>query len=441
MTPGPTQMPPLSSPTVRRRTPALLAAAATAGALLLSACEAPPVVATADKRQGASLGRIDGNVVVTGTSRGNVIVLLYSVDNPPPPQGQGRPVSFTVVPENVVFPPGATGAGPFTAPYALSLVPPGRYHVRGFVDVRGCGQSPFNMVPACAQKEPDFIPWYNVTAEPNQGDVPGGALVNPLAPAPELRVITVGGQAEEDVDGDGVGDPAAASGVTVTFAEVTGGVIPSRPAFRVMNVNPTGPATEPATGNRFPSADPDKQHVLALQPEAIVGTSVLQAAPAFLARFTAFAPNNGPPLDLNGDTLPDVWPRLVLRKLADGEAGSIGTFSAEPHVLAGTVVPTKPFFMLDGSGNYVLDANNQRIPRRDTFPVTELMLAFRTVQLDVTDPSKPVPTGKPATGRYALVLMTSSGQTWRVPNELHPNYAAGMGLSPVASQGYIIVVD
>ena len=44
-------------------------------------------------------------------------------------------------------------------------------------------------------------------------------------------------------------------------------------------------------------------------------------------------------------------------------------------------------------------------------------------------------------GRYAIiVIQETTGQTWRVPNELSPEVAAGLGFSPVISQGLLLQV-
>jgi hypothetical protein len=43
-------------------------------------------------------------------------------------------------------------------------------------------------------------------------------------------------------------------------------------------------------------------------------------------------------------------------------------------------------------------------------------------------------------GTYAVTVIQSSGQTWRLPNELAPGLAEPLGLPPVASQAFLVTV-
>ncbi|MGZ3459198.1 MAG: hypothetical protein ACXU86_11925, partial [Archangium sp.] len=168
-------------------------------AMLATGCEPPPVVPTADRRQHQQLSRIEGEVVVQSRARGNAIILLYDAGHPPPPQGAGRPVSFTVIPAEQLFGPAdPDSSGPFTAPFTFSLVAPGHYLLRGFIDADTCGTG------AQPCHTPDFIPWYDVTGEPNAGDV-GGAAVDAVTQAPRVVEVAAGPD----------GALQAATGVTV----------------------------------------------------------------------------------------------------------------------------------------------------------------------------------------------------------------------------------
>src|SRR5438046_2799236 len=90
------------------------------------ACETPPGFATADLNQQNPTGRIEGQVVMQGPSRGDVILFLYDAHDPPPPTGTGAPLTFSVVSQRKLF-GSADGSGPFSAPFAFSLVKPGNY--------------------------------------------------------------------------------------------------------------------------------------------------------------------------------------------------------------------------------------------------------------------------------------------------------------------------
>ena len=66
---------------------------------------------------------LEGTVVVNGADQvADTVILLYTADNPPPPVGTGRPVSFATVPASAY----TTGAGGVpSAPWALTEVPDG----------------------------------------------------------------------------------------------------------------------------------------------------------------------------------------------------------------------------------------------------------------------------------------------------------------------------
>ncbi|SEU36659.1 hypothetical protein [Stigmatella erecta] len=394
--------------------------------LLTAGCEPPPVVPTQDRQQNRHAARIEGNVVMQGPARGNAVVLLYDATRPPPPLGTGRPVSFTVIPQATLFgegPPGPANEGPFTAPFTFSNLAPGRYLLRGFIDVDTClmGLQPCH--------GPDFSPWYTVTGEPNVHDV-GGAAVDPTTFAP--RVVEVG------VDGDG--KPVPALGVAVSFGKQAI-VQNERPVFEVAGT----PRLEPGTGPK----------VLQLRARAIrEGVMDLQA-PVFRVHL-ADENRDGVPDDTNGDGQPDLWPRVVVRKLADTEAGLLdendldnnGVLDAEgvhytradgqpeesPQLVvlaAGLALDVYRSQLFDASGHPLLNK---------TLEVSELTVGIQPVAFDARNPAAPVRLKDLPSGRYALVVMQSSGQVWRVPNELSPPLAPALGLPSVDSQAFAVEV-
>ncbi len=403
--------------------PKMLAGLALA-ATLATGCEPPPVVPTADRRQNQQLSRIEGQVVVQSRARGNAIVLLYEAGSLPPPQGAGRPISFTIIPAQQLF--GAaledpSAAGPFTAPFAFSLVPPGRYVLRGFIDVDTCrsGAQPCH--------GPDFIPWYGVTAEPNAGDV-GGAAVDALTLAP--RVVEVGPDAE--------GTLQAVTGVTVSFSDSA--TVPERPAFEVVGSNQLEPSAGPLN--------------LELRPLSLREGVVDVRPPAFLLRYVD-ENGDGVPDDANGDGQPEFWPRVVVRKLADtpdladendldrngilDDVGvdylhSDGSSDGLPDlvVLAASLVPDPA----------AMDAlrNPDGSPRMEPVPVSKLDVRILPLALDAREPHQPVPLQSLPSGRYSLTLVQFTGQTWRLPNELSPTLAPALGLPSVESQSFLLQV-
>jgi hypothetical protein len=380
------------------------------------------VVPTADRRQNSLTARIEGTVVVSSVARGNVVVLLYDAARPPPPTGTGRPVTFTVLDRAEVFGLAANGdPGPFTAPYTLPLVAPGHYLVRGFVDTNQ-----------------DFIPWYSVTGEPNTGDV-GGAAVDALTRLP--RVVEVAA-------GDG-GFPVAALDVPVSFSD-TLRVPLDRPVFEVRS--------DAGTATLSPSAMAPL--VLDLAPRPVTGPLVLEPAPVFLASLVD-ANGDGLPDDANGDGVPDFWPRVVVRKLSEqsvlldendldknGVLDTAAGFADYEHLDTGTgftlVADGKPDLVVLAAGFdfsslvpqlFLADGGVKPAPT----PVPSLRLVIRPLALDVST-GIPVPLKAVPPGRYAITLIQSSGQTWRVPNELMPELADPLGLPAVPSQGFLVVV-
>ncbi|WP_164009319.1 hypothetical protein [Pyxidicoccus trucidator] len=390
--------------------------------LLGLGCEAPPIVPTADGRQNTRTARIEGNLVVNSTARGNAVVLLYDAARPPPPQGTGRPIAFTVVPAAQLF--GAAGntlPGPFTAPFTFSLVSPGSYLLRGFIDADTCGANP---VQPC--HVPDFIPWYGVTSEPNAGDV-GGAAVHPSTGVPLTLEVTA----------DADGQPQPLTGVSVSFSD-TARVPLDRPAFTV-----TAP-------DRVVGSTPK---VLRLQRAALQAGAVDQRPPGFLVSYVD-ADRDGRPDDANKDGVPDLWPRVVVRKLADAagltEENDVdrngvlddpgidhpradGVVDGKPDlvVLAAGLIPDGPIAALtDEAGN----------PRMTPVILPELQVVVRPLALDASNPAAPVQLKEMPKGRYTLVLIQSTGQTWRVPNEMDPAIAPGVGLPPDESQSFVLEV-
>ncbi|MBN8233544.1 hypothetical protein JYK02_39090 [Corallococcus macrosporus] len=375
--------------------------------LLSGGCDSPDVVPTADGRQNTRSARIEGSLVVQSRARGNAIVFLYDAANPPPPAGSGRPLAFTVVTAAELFGAslGDNTPGPFTAPFSLSLVDPGRYLLRGFIDADTCR----NVPQPCHVS--DFNPWYGVTSEPNAGDVGGGA-VDPATGATRILEVTT----------DADGWPQPLTGVSVSFADSA--TVPfDRPAFQTADArefNTAGTATKLVT----------------LTPQPLTG-AVDQRPPGFWVQL-GDANKDGVPDDANADGKPDVvWPRVVVRKLADGVTGHVDDTDydrdgkADTVVLAAGLVPDGPLAAL-------LDAEGK--PRPQPVFVPQLTVAIRAQALDAHDPAAPVPLTAVPPGRYSVILLQSTGQTWRLPNELDPALAEAVGLPGVPSQAFVLEV-
>ena len=381
-------------------------------AVLLVGCEAPAVFPGADQRQkGPQTGRVEGQVIASTAARGKIVLFLYDAARPPPPLGTGHPLTFTVVSRDSVFGAAPDGDfGPFTAPFAFSLVPPGRYLIRGFVDAND-----------------DFIPWYGVTADTDQGDV-GGAAVDPVTRA--SRVVEVGT--------DEAGLPIPALDVPVSFSDAAR--IPlDRPIFSVVG----GMESITVSGT---------QKVIELQATPIDEGVMQQPAPGFLVRFVDDN-GDGVPDDANGDGVPDVWPRVVVRKLAQDQSPLIdendldkngvvdaegvdyehadGTLDGKPDVVvlaAGFDVSEYAASLVDSMGRV----------KATPIVVPHLKLRLQPVAYDVSTPTSPQPLRAAPIGHYAITVLQQTGQTWRVPNELGLEVP---GLPLVPSQAFVVQVQ
>lgn len=389
-------------------------------ALALSACEAPAVFPGADVRQNTRSARIEGDVVVSSTARGKVVLFLYDAARPPPPVGTGRPLTFTVVPRDALFADAADGAaGPYTAPYAFPLVAPGRYLVRAFIDAND-----------------DFIPWYGVTADVTAGDVGGGA-VDPVTRQP--RVVEVGV--------DEAGGPVPALGVPVSISDAAR-VPLDRPIFSIAG------GMDSVTLGAAPV-------VLQLRATPITEGVLQQPSPAFLVRFVD-DDGDGVPDDANADGVPDMWPRVVVRKVRsamdpltdENDLDGNGVVDAEgedyEHVnpSTGEVIPAdgKPDVVVLAAGfdvsEYaaVLLDDMGRVKPAPT-PLDALKLVVRPRALDASTPASPGVLKALPIGTWAITVIQETGQTWRVPNELAPGFAERAGLPLVASQRFVIQVQ
>lgn len=430
------------------------------GAVL--ACDVPQVAPTSDAAQNVQYSRIEGNAVVAGTARGNLIIFRFDATRPPPPVGTGHPEAFTIITKEQLFGSApANAAGPFTAPYAFSLVPPGAYLLRGFLDA----ENAFCPGPGGTLcRVSDFNPWYGVTGEPNRGDI-GGAAVDAVTLQQQTIVIP------KDADGKAT---AAATGVTFSVQQSVSTMVPAdRPVFMVTTTNQQFSIGQANPCSPLNPSGP-RCKVLDVANTQIYGGNVDQRAPAFLVRF----------VDQNNDCIADpdpitggaqFWPRVFVRKQADTNNPALLTDENDwdhdgvvdttypsfvqtppsyPHadgtpadtapdaaLLAAGIIPDAAVLsaLVDGSGQPKCQMVNG-VATWPVAPVNTLRLAVESVALDVANPSNPVLLRGVPVGRYAMTLMQFTGQTWRMPNELQPAVAASAGLPEVASQAWYLDV-
>jgi hypothetical protein len=188
---------------------------------------------------------------------------------------------------------------------------------------------------------------------------------------------------------------------------------------------------------------------------------VQERTPVFLARLVD-DDGDGVPDDANHDGVPDFWPRVVVRKLAgdgsladendldrngllDTEAG----FADYEHINTTTNALIAP----DGAPDLVVLAagfdfsalaaqlvdGTGRVKATPT-PVGALKLVIQPRAIDASNAAAPQVLSSVPKGRYAVTIIQSTGQTWRVPNELAPGVAAARGFPEAPSQAFVVEV-
>ncbi|MCB9670691.1 MAG: hypothetical protein H6736_18190 [Alphaproteobacteria bacterium] len=344
---------------------------------------------------------ITGEVLVTGVEvPGDVAVLVYAADDPPPPAGTGRPLTFTTVPAAAFTGP---GAGVAAAPYALTDLPAGAYLLQALMDLDG-----------------DFNPFEATTAGATCGDV-GGAHLGDLATG-EVAVVELGADLRLD-------------DVTI----VVGSVVPiERPAFfvasetaisRAGSLNPTTPqrftlaatAVHTAFGPTFPL---DLQGPCTpVEGTPLCDPTVLDLCDTAVWVHVKDADGNGLP-DLRADLpaeagIPDIWPRVYLQLLGAPEGES---WSAEAIPLLaeiGAMQLGAPQPLPFGTPVPLAAASVTWLPvAKHVHPNGALVdprtgEAYDVVDLRVTADPASIPAGT-----WAVTVVSESGQTWSVPNRL-----------------------
>jgi hypothetical protein len=310
----------------------------------LFACEDPDV-----SEYEPRTGIISGSILYRdGTARGNVIVLLFREDSPPPPRGTSRPVNFIVVPEEQMFKNVDDSViTDFATTFTMPAVPAGRYQIRAFLDADG-----------------DFNPVQDLLAQPTAGDI-GGGHVDPDTQT-FLTVVV-----ENDRD-------------SANVAVYLGSEIPvERPAFAITS----------SSAFTVPFARPQK---FSIESHPIQREQV-QMDPTRTAFLIQYIDENGDGMtdDVNGDHLPDVYPKVIFRRTIPADNGAT--------ILVPLIIDPFPY----------LDA----LRARGFALTTHLDLLIPPVAVERSADGDTILPAIPP-GEYETVVLSGTGQTWQIPNAI-----------------------
>jgi uncharacterized protein (DUF2141 family) len=311
-------------------------------------------------------GEIDGTVQLSGVpSFKSVYVFAYSVSDPPPPFGAGKPRS-------VDFHGAAEFSSAGTVSYALRGLAAGDYYVTAVCDTRG-----------------DFaVDPFFFAAAPGPGDFVGGHVDTTTF---SLSKVTVAG---------------VVPGISVFIAGGETRKLPARPSFDL------------ESGAMALTMD-----LTALFPDAVSPQRItLQAQTVLTSGVVAIAPEAGPAFfpvtyqacsatdatrgaDSDFDNLPDLYPRILVVKLSDADSSGL-TIDSSNTVIPAAIDPTPYLAALGACSTHAV------------VPATRLSVILQPIAVQQTPTGllqKPIPAG-----RYGVFLESETGQVWRIPNELQP---------------------
>ena len=240
-------------------------------------------------------------------------------------------------------------------------------------------------------------------------DTRGDYAISPmlLAAAPGEGALVAGGVAS-----------ITGSNATLNLTALAASALPPRPSFTV-TVNGT-----PATGDLsslFPDAVTPQRISLHAQSLSGLASPVAESAPAFPVSLEC--DSSGAPTNRYFANLPGLYPKIQVVKLADSDPSGL-TLDPATTIIPAAVDPS-PFLARLGTC-----ASPGSIAATDL----SILLSPAALQLSADKTVTQVPIPK---GRYGIVLVSSSGQVWRLPNELQP----GASSAPVlATQGVAIAV-
>ena len=348
---------------------------------------------------------ITGEVVVNATTvDGPVYVLLYDAADPPPPDGTGRPINFAAISQDAFV----GGAGVQSAPFALTSVPDGTYLVTALLD-----------------HDRDFYPLMTATAGSTCGDTLG-AYLSDLTTGQIGTVTVEGGELAE--------------GITVALAST---LTLERPAVVLSDNGINRQGTDPlfgiaSTAIAATGTDSTGDAWAVLTIDGPYDADAPQACDTFLPLYLpdddgAGDGNPHPNESYAAQGLIEIWPRVYLQYLGDGsvqlEAGE--SYAAEA-VWALPLVDQTSFLTMLYTGELAFNTIT---------PVTSLDLYVpAAAKHTLPDGTEAIVTGSDMpSGSWAVTVVSPTGQTWTLPNELYAFESADATYNPSQQAGALTV--
>ena len=331
---------------------------------------------------------IAGTLVANGVEEpGDVMVLVFDADDPPPPTGTGSPITFSTVPAHEF----SDLDGIPSAPFAVGQVPDGAYLVTALMDMDG-----------------DFHPLVSTLSGATCGDVLGAHLTD-LQTGEYAEVVIHGGELVDNV-------------TVVIGTELT----TERPAFELAA-----------------DAIMDRESV-DTQVFSLAATGVHTQTLDLDGPFTGLAPCETYFLidivDADGDGAPDehpdfpgvagaydIWPRIYVAYAGEVDEGE--SWAGQSLIYASPYLnPADP--------GYDPIALNTLTPRNSLtavwVPAAQHTFPDESIEI-VTDP-----TSLPA-GGWAITVISLTGQTWTIPNTIATETSTDENFDPLGQAGALIV--
>jgi hypothetical protein len=357
------------------------------------------------------MSSISGTIAIDGAVTGDVVLLLYLCDEPPPPQGSAKPMDFILVPmtefvggsAEYLFPSIDPGADATDTGDALATC----YLLSGFMDA-----------------DHDWTAFYDVAGQHTGGDL----MATPV---------------EVEVYGAEVGGfPEPVTDVTIHMENP---ILFDRPVFQMTLTHTSTGAQgfEDKCGVELEKPGPltyqvGKQSDLAAPYDLACADMVIlpittevtnQDNPMFQIVFEADGDGDGMPDDVNGDGIAwDIkYPKILFVRLDPLDETKLSR-APGTVILPGITFPFDPKDLANMDSNIQAAYNASGLPFDGESSIYTPQIKFALPELVVVNPYVIPPetvlitefaeTGTPYLGEYQINVVQANGQIWYTPNLL-----------------------